>query len=116
MASFTDLLQVQDRLEKLRTTFKEKTKEKESLEKQVNICAKKLDRAEKLIGGLGGERTRWAEAASNLQSVYENLTGDVLVASGVIAYLGAFTSYYREVGIKDWTKYCKVSYFLIAYC
>ena len=25
---------------------------------QVDLCSKKLDRAEKLIGGLGGERTR----------------------------------------------------------
>lgn len=26
---------------------------------QVDLCTKKLDRAEKLIGGLGGEKTRY---------------------------------------------------------
>ena len=38
--------------------FKEKTREKEELEVQVDTCAKKLERAEKLIGGLGGEKDR----------------------------------------------------------
>ena len=27
----------------------------------VDLCEKKLDRATKLIGGLGGEKTRWTE-------------------------------------------------------
>ena len=38
--------------------FQEKTKQKEELEEQVDTCAKKLERAEKLIGGLGGEKDR----------------------------------------------------------
>ena len=33
----------------------------------------------------------------NLGVQYENLTGDVLIASGVIAYLGAFTFSFRQV-------------------
>jgi dynein heavy chain len=28
--------------------------------------------------------------------------GDVLISSGIIAYLGAFTSKYRETQIEDW--------------
>ena len=39
---------------------------------------------------------------------YDNLTGDVLIASGVIAYLGAFTSAYRGDCIKDWIVKCQV--------
>lgn len=34
------------------------TEKKEKLEQQVDLCAKKLDRAQKLIGGLGGEKER----------------------------------------------------------
>ena len=34
------------------------TDKKEQLEQQVDLCAKKLVRAEKLIGGLGGEKDR----------------------------------------------------------
>jgi len=31
-----------------------------------------------------------------LGETFTNLTGDVLISSGMIAYLGAFTSVYRE--------------------
>lgn len=56
----------------------------------VKMCTIKLERAEQLIGGLGGERTRWMAAAADLGNRYGNLIGDVLIASGIIAYLGAF--------------------------
>ena len=75
---------------------------------QVDLCSKKLDRAQKLIGGLGGEKDRWSAAASDLQRVYDNLTGDVLISSGVIAYLGAFTSLFRKRCTDDWSQTCKV--------
>ena len=53
-----ELKEVEDRLATLKEQFSEKTREKEQLEEQVDICAKKLDRAQKLIGGLGGEKER----------------------------------------------------------
>lgn len=34
------------------------------------------------------------------------MTGDVLISSGVIAYLGAFTQNYRDTQLVDW--YAKV--------
>ena len=53
-----ELKEVEDRLAALQKTFEEKTEEKAQLESQVESCARKLERAEKLIGGLGGEKTR----------------------------------------------------------
>ena len=38
---------------------------------------------------------RWSAAAKSLKETYDNLTGDVLISSGIIAYLGAFTSSFR---------------------
>ncbi|XP_072306337.1 dynein axonemal heavy chain 12 [Eucyclogobius newberryi] len=101
------LKEVEDRLAALQKTFEEKTEEKAKLELQVDMCAKKLERAEKLIGGLGGEKTRWRKAAVNLQNTYDNLTGDVIISAGVIAYLGAFTAGFRQDCTKDWTNLCK---------
>jgi len=49
---------VEDRLASLKQQFQEMTDKKEKLEQQVDLCAKKLDRAQKLIGGLGGEKER----------------------------------------------------------
>jgi len=54
-------------------------------------------RAEKLISGLGGEKARWTEAAARLQTIFDNLSGDVLISSGVMAYLGPFTMAFRQV-------------------
>ena len=64
---------------------------------QVDLCQKKLVRAEQLIGGLGGEKDRWSQSAKDLSIKYTNTTGDVLIASGLVAYLGAFTSAFRQV-------------------
>ncbi|XP_017568229.2 dynein heavy chain 12, axonemal isoform X1 [Pygocentrus nattereri] len=102
-----ELKEVEDRLAALQKTFEEKTEEKAQLEFQVDLCARKLERAEKLIGGLGGEKTRWSKAADDLQNTYDNLTGDVLISAGVIAYLGAFTAGFRQNCTKEWTKLCK---------
>uniref|UniRef100_A0A8C0ZKM8 Dynein axonemal heavy chain 12 n=1 Tax=Cyanistes caeruleus TaxID=156563 RepID=A0A8C0ZKM8_CYACU len=102
-----ELAAVEGRLAALEQTFAEKTEEKARLEFQVDLCAKKLERAEKLIGGLGGEKTRWNQAAYDLQEEYDNLTGDILISAGVIAYLGAFTAGFRQECIKDWSKLCK---------
>ncbi|XP_073448349.1 dynein axonemal heavy chain 12 [Aquarana catesbeiana] len=102
-----ELKAVEDSLATLEADFREKTEEKAQLEIKVDLCAKKLERAEKLIGGLGGEKHRWSNAADSLQNVYDNLTGDVLISAGVIAYLGAFTAGFRQECTKDWSKLCK---------
>uniref|UniRef100_A0A8C2FTF9 Dynein, axonemal, heavy chain 12 n=1 Tax=Cyprinus carpio TaxID=7962 RepID=A0A8C2FTF9_CYPCA len=102
-----ELKEVEDRLASLQKTLEEKTEEKAQLEFQVDLCARKLERAEKLIGGLGGEKSRWSKAANDLQCTYDNLTGDVLISAGVIAYLGAFTASFRHDCTKMWAKLCK---------
>ncbi|XP_015752501.1 PREDICTED: dynein heavy chain 12, axonemal-like [Acropora digitifera] len=102
-----ELNEVEEKLANLKLSFAEMTEKKQQLEFQVELCGKKLERAEKLIGGLGGEKDRWSTAAQSLQDVYDNLTGDVLISSGVIAYLGAFTAGFRKECTQEWTKMCK---------
>ena len=63
-------------------------------------CTQKMERAEQLLGGLGGERDRWYQASRDLGENYVNLIGDVLVSAGVVAYLGAFTSAFRQVCLR----------------
>ncbi|GAB0191735.1 dynein heavy chain 7, axonemal [Grus japonensis] len=102
-----DLKEVQDKLAILQQTLESKKQEKADLENQVDLCSKKLQRAEQLIGGLGGEKTRWHETALELGRQYINLTGDILISSGIVAYLGAFTSSYRQMQTKEWALLCK---------
>ena len=78
----------------------------QDLEHQVDLCGKKLVRAEQLIGGLGGEKDRWSKAAEELGKRFEALLGDVMLASGTLAYLGAFTIEFRRETVDDWVERC----------
>ncbi|XP_030740234.2 dynein axonemal heavy chain 3 [Echinops telfairi] len=102
-----ELKLVVDRLQALNDEFEEMNIRKNTLEENIEICSQKLIRAEKLISGLGGEKDRWTEAARQLGIRYINLTGDVLVSSGTVAYLGAFTVDYRTKCQKQWLEQCR---------
>ena len=101
-----ELKEVQDRLAELQAKLQELLAKKKQLEIDVDNCKKKLDRAEKLIGGLGGEKNRWIAVAAKLKEDFTNVTGDVLLSSSFVAYLGAFTTAYREEAIDGWVKLC----------
>ncbi|XP_052236951.1 dynein axonemal heavy chain 7-like isoform X2 [Dreissena polymorpha] len=101
------LKEVQDKLNKLTEKLAFNKQKKVDLENQVDLCTKKLARAEQLIGGLGGEKDRWGKAAKDLGVKYTNCTGDVLVSSGIVAYLGCFTSAFRTDQIASWIESVK---------
>jgi dynein heavy chain len=101
------LRSVEERMARLEAKFKEMTEKKDALEKQVDSVSKQLVRAEKLIGSLGDEQERWTQCAEDLEKKFIALTGDVLIASGIVAYLGAFTKLYRDECVADWVKVCK---------
>lgn len=50
---------------------------------------------------------RWTDTAQSLARAYVNLTGDMLVSAGIIAYLGAFTAAYRVKIIDQFVDLCK---------
>ena len=94
---------VTDKVAELEKNLKEAEDKKEALNNQVQDCEAKLKRADQLIKGLGGEKTRWTEMSKILAKTYDNVTGDIVLSAGVIAYLGAFTSLYRETAIEQWS-------------
>ncbi|KAJ3039074.1 Dynein heavy chain 7, axonemal [Rhizophlyctis rosea] len=96
------LKEVVDRLQALNDNLQALAEKKERLTKEVQSCTDQLDRAQKLLGGLGGEKQRWTEVVQQLDGTLFNLTGDVLIAAGVIAYLGSFTKMYRNECIAEW--------------
>lgn len=102
-----ELKNVMDRLQALNDEFECMNDRKKELEQNIEICSQKLIRAEKLISGLGGEKDRWTEAARLLGIRYIDLTGDVLLSSGTVAYLGAFTVDYRLECQQKWLALCK---------
>ena len=101
-AKQADLRRVEDKLGALARQLRACEVRRDDLEAEKANTTTKLERAEKLIAGLGGERIRWQASAAALQTRFANLTGDILLAAGVIAYLGPFTSLYRARVLSDW--------------
>jgi dynein heavy chain len=93
-----------DQVAKLERNLKATQDEVQELEDKAADCEARLKKAKSLITGLGGQKTAWKAESERLSSVYVNLTGDVLISSGVIAYLGAFTAKYRVDICEQWVK------------
>lgn len=101
-AKKAELKAVQDNVAKLLEDLDAAKKKKQDLQNQYEVCGKRLVTAEKLINGLGGEKARWSASSAVLGEQYACLTGDVLIASGIIAYLGAFLARYRLSSVESW--------------
>ena len=91
-----------DLLNKLESDYNKARKEKEDLENSVNRCKVQLERAEKLIKGLGGEKEAWRRKALEYREESLSVTGDCMLSSGIIAYLGAFPIAYRDDTLNSW--------------
>lgn len=60
--------------------------------------------AKALITGLAEERENWKIDLVQRRADRENLVGDIVISSGVIAYLGVFPKNYRDECTKNWAK------------
>lgn len=69
------LREVRDRVAKLEEALRKESEKLAKLQAESDLCSKKLQRAEELLGGLGGERTRWSQTAHDLGITYDLLTG-----------------------------------------
>ncbi|XP_076748638.1 dynein axonemal heavy chain 7 isoform X2 [Xylocopa sonorina] len=100
------LRQVQEKLKILEELLEQRRQAFQEMSDKVTDCEVKLKRAENLIGGLGGEYTRWSETAKALGQRYHRLMGDIVIASGVVAYLGPFTMPFRIQQTAIWVQRC----------
>ena len=57
--------------------------------------------------GFGGEREKWASMSKKLEQQFIQLTGDILLATGTVAYLGYFPHSERQKEIVKWQKRAK---------
>ncbi len=70
--------------------------------REITECETKKERAEKLTKSLSDEKVRWTEEVKLLENNEQFLAGDSIVAAGMIAYSGAFTSQYRQFLESKW--------------
>ena len=55
------LAAVQEKIDSLEKLYREKKELEEKLQNQIDVAMKKLDRADKIIKGLAGEKSSWTE-------------------------------------------------------
>ncbi len=104
---------VNRRLEQLQQSLDSAVSESEFLQKQVEECVIKMDRAKKLTGGLESERERWTRTIAQKNHEFTHILGDVLVSAGSMAYLGPFTHEFRSEMLHLWRQRldeCKIMY------
>ncbi|GLC56009.1 hypothetical protein PLESTB_001054700 [Pleodorina starrii] len=98
---------VEDKIAALEADYEEATAKKASLAQQVLRCTVQLQRADKLIGGLGGERVRWQATVDQLTHDLVNVVGDVVISAATIAYSGPFTPLYRAALVTEWSGFLR---------
>uniref|UniRef100_A0A8P4KIS1 Dynein axonemal heavy chain 2 n=1 Tax=Dicentrarchus labrax TaxID=13489 RepID=A0A8P4KIS1_DICLA len=98
------LREVAEKLDQLQKQHEEKLAMKGSLEKKSEEMEVKLDRADKLVTGLAGERVRWEETVAGLEENMGYLVGDCLLAASFLSYMGPFLSNYRDELLAIWMK------------
>jgi len=97
-----ELAELRAKLGALQAELATATARKESLAAEVADCATRLERAQLLVGGLGSEKTRWQASVEALTASSVRVLGDILLAAGQIAYLGAFPGAYRAEALGGW--------------
>merc|ERR1719409_1078138 len=56
----------------------------------------KMDAANKLIGGLAGEKVRWTAQSKEFATTIRRLVGDVSLCCGFVSYCGPFNATFRD--------------------
>nr|CCC93687.1 unnamed protein product [Trypanosoma congolense IL3000] len=101
-AAQTRLEAVVLKLENLENDKTRAEREMEELEAVVKMTELKLSRAAMLIDGLGGEKKNWTNTTREIDENSKYLVGDMLAAAGQIAYIGPFTTMYRNALLEKW--------------
>ena len=68
---------------------------KERLEKETELTAARLERAEKLTTLLADEGKRWVLTVKELEIDDHHLDGEVFLSVAYLSYCGPFTGEYR---------------------
>ena len=87
---------VQAELDEMQRQFDEALAKKQELQDDADACTKKMDAANRLIGGLAGERKRWEEQSESFSDEIRRLAGDVALACAFITYVGPYNAEFRK--------------------
>lgn len=98
------LAEIRSKLDELTAQYDEKVLLQEKLRQDAETTEIKLIRAEQLVTGLAGERSRWENSIKAYENAMVALPGDCILAAAFLSYAGPFTSKYRGLLYKTWNQ------------
>lgn len=106
-----DLVALDSEVQQLKATFAKTTSEAESLKVSLKQTTDILDRAQSLLGKLGGEKDRWEGQVGQLSAGLMKLPYHALLAAAFTTYMGGFEEGLRSTLLQDWSSKCGVERF-----
>ncbi|KAI4494191.1 hypothetical protein M0802_009060 [Mischocyttarus mexicanus] len=97
-----ELADVERKIQLLQKQYDAAVNNLNHLENEMALAEARLNRSGRLTSALSDEKQRWQSMTEEFDKQILNITGDTLIASGVLAYLGAFTNIYREELMVIW--------------
>ncbi len=92
----TELKKLNDEIGELQSNFEKATSEQQELKEMAIVMERRLIAADKLISGLGSEKTRWSADLEILRNQKIQLLGDCVLLSAFVSYSGAFNWEFRD--------------------
>lgn len=90
------------KLNALEEEFQEAEMKKKRLQESLADLQVLIDRGDKLVQGLSGEKTRWEAQIIDLDDQFQKLIGDSILSAAFMSYCGPFPSEYRDELITNW--------------
>jgi len=97
-----DLKECTDKVSALKAEAKECQDLKEKTESDLALNEARLVRADKLLGGLASEKSRWEGEVKRFKYEKEFLIGNCTISAGAMSYCGPFDSVYRKKIVEIW--------------
>ncbi|XP_039265498.2 dynein beta chain, ciliary-like [Styela clava] len=99
--------ELDDNLAGLTAQFEKATADKLKCQQEAEATQLTISLANRLVGGLASENVRWAESVNEFKKQDLTLSGDVLLITAFVSYVGYFTKVYRTDLMDSWLKFLK---------
>lgn len=86
---------INEKVDALKQQLYEAEAKKKAVEDEAQALQDSLDLANRLVGGLADENTRWANNVITYKAEKNTMIGDALVSAAFVSYIGPFSASFR---------------------
>lgn len=102
-----EIKELDQQLDGMKIHQEEKQKLIDELKENIDSTILRKRRSDQLMKGLNAEQQKWVVCTRMLNSKYDTVQGDVLLAAGYITMAGVFTQKFRQDMITSWQECIK---------